>query len=104
MSIREKLEKLDNGPRTNNSISSCSPRYPAADVYDSDAAEREAILGRASLDPYDSIRSPSTDGPLQRFPAVSEAVPPPRRSSVAASGGRGVSLYDPGPGERILSF
>lgn len=83
-------------------FASISPRYPVQEPYDSDAAEREAILGRTSIDPYENkVSSPEQDTNVQTFPVTETAPDTSRPPSMAPSrASRGVSLYDPGPGEK----
>lgn len=82
-----------------------SPRYPAQEPYDADAAEREAILSRTSLDPYGPQSqlpkaSPEQEVAPQVFPVIESNPPTARPPSMAPSrASRGVSLYDPGPGK-----
>lgn len=83
-----------------------SPRYPVQEPYDTDAAEREAILGRVSMDPYEMKTAPEQDTNTQVFPVtenVPTARPTTRSPSMAAPerASRGVSLYDPGPGKLL---
>jgi hypothetical protein len=86
------------------SFFTASPRYAAQEPYDSDIAEREAILSRTSIDPYETSNavSPVQDPAAHMFP-VTEETPPTARpvssANAASRGSRGVSLYDPGPGK-----
>ena len=89
----------------------CSPVYPAPESYDGDA-DQEAMM---PLRPH----SPEIYAPASHIPSLtidthkasvpmtspsSLVNPQPRRapSLPPSAGGRGVSLYDPGPGR--LSF
>lgn len=93
-----------------------SPRYPHAESYDSDSAEREAILPAAAPSPTSyAPASPrarntlsvdtgnlrvSSGRSLSTNTAVSStATRPVTATATAASSApsRGVSLYDPGP-------
>ena len=78
------------------------PRYPSEQGYDSDSAEREAILRSAPNSPQ--VYGPSTPtSPVVASPNLAQQHPQPQpqaRSASTASqlrNSRGVSLYDPGP-------